>query len=148
MRAELIRLEPRQDQEFPSPAACVQQLRKWGPPTLSNNVKRGFSPRDQDNWRVQLTTHLEPVSRLKPAKIFLYPHTFKQPVSIPGRGKNGPEDHPDSCSKKEGVLSTKVKRQERAADRSTISGAPLCLTYTGTSPYTGILPYHTSTFYF
>jgi len=51
---------------------------------------------------VQLTTHLDPVSRLKPARIFHHPCTFKQPVSIPGMGKNGPEVHPDSCSKERG----------------------------------------------
>jgi hypothetical protein len=72
---------------------------------------------------VQLTTHLDPVSRLKPAKIFHYPHTFKQPVSIPVRSKKGPEDHPDSCSKERWFFPTKIKRQEREADRSTPSGA-------------------------
>lgn len=102
MRVELTRLDPGEDQEFPSPAACVKQLTNWGPPNISSNVKRGFLPRDQSSWRVQLTTHLEPVSRLKPAKIFHYPYTFKQPISIPCRGKNGPEEHPDSCSKERG----------------------------------------------
>jgi hypothetical protein len=123
MRDELTRLEPGKDQEFPSPAACVQQLRNWDSPGISSNVKRRFLPRDQGSWREQLTTDLEPESRLKPAKIFHYPHTFKQPVWIRGRGKSGPEDIQTPVQKKEGVLSTKEKRQERAADHSTPSGA-------------------------
>jgi hypothetical protein len=60
---------------------------------------------------MQLTTYLDLVSRLNPANLYHYPQTFKEPASIPGRGKRffssqevltGPEALPDSCSKGDG----------------------------------------------
>jgi hypothetical protein len=160
MKAELTRPDPGEDQEFPSPAARVQQLRKWGPPIISSNVKRWFLPRDPGSWRVQLTTPLDLVSMLKQAKIFHYPHTFKQPVSIPGRGKNDHEDHPDSCSKERKGSFHEGKAAGpwswplnpiwcRSYEWVEIYLPPsLCLKYSGTSPYTVTLPYHKSTFHF